>query len=708
MTCKHYRFLSALLFTASFCSAQYWDKDLTNSYVKIIPGSKGYDLVFVTGNGKNDTVKAQADAIYKYDILPGKPRYIAKKQSTWFQLEQGREPIHITNAHTYLGNGFFLSGENPYCSVWSIEEKRNVLKKFETKVEEYPELMLNENAKGVISYYYTFEMPGITYSGALGTYNGRVVRFGSEGLTVGNYKWTSMKTGNRTLYGMALEGLAEPVTKPVYDTICRYPNFVSGRKKNQYDVYDVFLNLLVTSDRRPQPPYYDNLLQLSKAGKYGLVSALGKEILPYEYDTIFVGPIFSAVKKDSVYFFDNGKMIFRDRHVKNSVYNFTGDYASPPGYMSQTVEAAGAYNTKMLFVYNPYSKKVIDLRAYEYVYRYDVNPTDYFLCARKNEKTGIFEFYRGDVLPYEYDMIGQAALDPRSDSIHPHVVQKNGKYGVLDRHLKTLAPIEYDAVGSVAYAADIQGDGFSLKKNGRWYLYHKTAGLSKYDYDSVMVFAAHDPKNNYKSKAEMQAIQNGVRFLIDPEGRRYYDFAAVTVKEAGRYVILEDASLNEKPVQLVPNATINHVQDLNTERSYAVVYCLNRYFVINKYGEMSAGFEEVPDYIDTGRNLVFAKKLKSQKSPGLYDFKGNEKGKMSEARVVYQEYDMITKEAYYKFMDKKGMSGLMSANGDLLLECKYADIGTIGSVGAGKCEVWIGKDPDPKLIDLKSLKAVKQ
>jgi hypothetical protein len=708
MICKHCSLFFLFLFISSFGFAQYWNRDDYNSYVKTIKSGKGYDLVFLTGNGKNDTVKAQADAIYHYNSLPGKPRYIAKKQNSWFQLEQGREPIYITNAHTYLGNGYFLSGENPYCSVWSIEEKRMVLKKFETKTEQYPETMLNENDKGVISYYYIFEMPGITYSGVLGTYNGRAVRFGSEGLTVGNYKWTSAKAGNRTLYGIALDGLAEPVTKPVYDMIMQYPNFVFAKKKNQYDVYDVFLNLLATSDRKPQPPYYENLLQVSKGGKYGLISALGKEVLPYAYDTIFVGPIFSAVKKDSVYFFDNGKLIFKDRHVKSSVYNFTGDYCRPPGYVSQTVETAGVYNTKMLFVYNPYTKKVIDLHAYEYVYRYDVNPTDYFLCARKNEKTGIFEFYRGDVLPYEYEMIGQAALDTRVDSIHPHIVKKDGKYGVLDRHLKTLVPVEYEAVGNVAYALDLQGDGFSLKKDGKWYLYHKNAGLSKQGYDSVLVFAAYDPKNNYKKKAEMQAIQNGVRFLIDSTGRKYYDFSALTVRESGSSVILEDGSLNQPPVQLVPAATINRIEELSIEHAYAIVFCLNRYFVINKYGEMSAGFEEVPEYLDLKRNLVFGKMLKSQKAPGLYTFAGVEKGTMSKAQWARMEYDMITNEFYYLFADKKGMKGLMSADGGLLLECRYFDIGTIGRSEAGKCEVWIGKDPDPKLIDLKSLKPVKQ
>jgi hypothetical protein len=708
MTGKHYCFLLTLFLAGSFCFAQYWDKDFSNSYVKLIKGSKGYDLVFITGNGNNDTVKAQADAIYKYNSLLMKTRYIAKKQNTWFLLEQGREPIHIQQAHTYLGNGFFLSGENPYCSVWSIEEKRHVLKKFETKIDQLPEMLLNENDKGIISCYYAFEMPGVTYSGVLGTCSGRLVRFGSEGLTVGNYKWTIAKVSNHELKGIALEGLAEPITKPVYDTINQYPNFIFAKKKNQYDVYDVFLNLLATTDQKPQPPYYDNLLQLSKGGKYGLINAFGRELLPYEYDTIFQGSILSAVKKDSVYFFDNGKLIFKDLHMKNSSYNFTGDYAVPPGFVSQTLVGGGLYYTKMLFAYNPYSKRVVDLRSYEYVYRYDVNPNDYFLCARKNDKTGIFEFYRGEVLPCEYDMIGQPALDTRSDSIHPHIVKKNGKYGVMDRHLRLLVPIEYEAFGNVTYDLNLQGDGFSLKKNGKWYLYHKNAGLSKYGYDSVMVFAAYDPKNNYKKKPEIKAMWNGAKFLIDPTGRRYTDFDAVVIGESGQALL--DTSLGDTAVTLFrPDFPIDQVMELNRGHSYAIVKSNNRYFVVNKYIEASpGGYEEYPEYFDFQRNLIFAKKQKSQKAPGLYDFEGNEKGKMSEAKWARMEYDMITNEAYYLFANKKGLKGLMNANGDLLLECQYVDIGTIGSAGAGKCEVWINKDGEPKLVDLKGLKPVKQ
>ncbi len=169
--------------------------------------------------------------------------------------------------------------------------------------------------------------------------------------------------------------------------------------------------------------------------------------------------------------------------------------------------------------------------------------------------------------------------------------------------------------------------------------------------------------------------------------RKVYDFKNVRIRivSSGLYVVLEDTVSNKNPLNICPLASINRVEQLDREHNYAIVFCLNRYFIINKYGEMSAPFEDYPESYDHEMEIIFVKMFKSAKAPGLYDFKGKEIGKLSKYKYAYQECDMKTNECYYIFQDSKKKKGLMNMKGELLLECKYADI---GSISEGKFIVW--------------------
>lgn len=174
------------------------------------------------------------------------------------------------------------------------------------------------------------------------------------------------------------------------------------------------------------------------------------------------------------------------------------------------------------------------------------------------------------------------------------------------------------------------------------------------------------------------------------------DFNKVVVKELGNTVQLIDTSGGSEK-NITPMATINRVEELNKEKNYALVYCLNRYFYINELGEMSAGFEKYPDYYIPDGELIFGSKLKRQKANGLYNFRGVEVGEMSKSKLSYVEYDMETQEPYFLFINSKKQRGLMNKKGKLVLECKYLDIGTISGA---KCDVWLKKGEEPVKMDL--------
>ncbi|HEY1038915.1 MAG TPA: hypothetical protein VGF30_05890, partial [Bacteroidia bacterium] len=149
---------------------------------------------------------------------------------------------------------------------------------------------------------------------------------------------------------------------------------------------------------------------------------------------------------------------------------------------------------------------------------------------------------------------------------------------------------------------------------------------------------------------------------------------------------------------ICPMASLDAVNEVNTEYHYAIVTCLKKTFIVNKYGEMSCPFQGYPEIYHAKEQLFFGRK--QGKLVGLFDMKGNEIGKLSKYKIAYPEYDMKTNECYYRFQDSKKRVGLMNMKGELLLECKYADLGTISD---GKCMLYT-TSKDQEEVELKTLK----
>lgn len=182
-----------------------------------------------------------------------------------------------------------------------------------------------------------------------------------------------------------------------------------------------------------------------------------------------------------------------------------------------------------------------------------------------------------------------------------------------------------------------------------------------------------------------------------------FDFKNVRVRHTGAAVVLEDTVSEAQPVNICPNATFERCDIINVENQYAVMVSKNMYFIVNTKGAISFPMDDFPDAYDISTGNIFVKRQQKQKTPALYNFEGMELGKLSKYEYAYQEFDMETNACYFFFLNSKKLKGVMNSNGELLLACEYADIGTISG---GKCEIWRKTDSEPEVIDLKSLKPI--
>ncbi|MCD6068003.1 MAG: repeat-containing protein [Bacteroidetes bacterium] len=703
-TIRIFTALFLLLQLGSF--AQPWEPDaFTNMFVKRIKqGSEAslrYGLVRYGDGDKTDTIPAVYECVCRYEGYP-EPGYLGRKDSAWYKLDFGTSPFRVP-AKKYLGADLFISKNGKTYSVYSVTEGRNVLENcvlFSTGMEDI--LPVEEEWSDELPQFKPVFNAMINDELWLKNAEGTMYWLSNYGgIYIKNIGVISKKTGNKTLYGishLSSGTKAKVFAAPVYDKVELYSR-AYALKGTTYDVYNSLMHKIAESEEILFIEGSD-LVPVKKKGKYGLVSPYGKDILPAVFDTLYGHQLIVAHKKDSVFFYERGRLVTALSKTPSTVYQTKGSYDLLPFY----VYAISGATEKCVFVYNPYDRSVLGTSAYTDVFFYSISKNHYLLAVKQNGKYGLIDLKGNIIHSFEYEFLSRSLLTSYwNDTIGAHVAVRNGKTGFIGSDLQTLVPFEYDGISGMNFNDRLMYREFALKKGKQWHLYrYADKFLSPYGYDTLLLNTEYSSSIGWRKNKPDMGVKNGQKFLIDSTGKAYFDFSKVSITEHdNNYVALEEKTLNEIPLNITPLASLNRVEDLNTEHHYAIAFCLNRYFIINKYGEMSAGFEVPPDHYDHERGYIFVKRLKKQNAPGLYDFKGRELGKMSEAKIAYMEYDMQSKEVYYLFTDKKGLKGLMNAKGELILENKYADIGTISD---GKCEVWEKKEAQPYTVDLKSLK----
>jgi hypothetical protein len=155
--------------------------------------------------------------------------------------------------------------------------------------------------------------------------------------------------------------------------------------------------------------------------------------------------------------------------------------------------------------------------------------------------------------------------------------------------------------------------------------------------------------------------------------KKTIDFKKVKVIKHGKTFTLVDTS-EIKPNQICPLATLDNVEEINFEHNYAIVFCLNKHFIINKYGEMSFGFNVDGSYYDPINNTILCSRTKNRLKKGLYDFKGKEI--ISSAKYLIESHSDFKEKSptYYVIVNKQKGKGVVNQNGKIILNCIYSEI----------------------------------
>ncbi|MBK6834193.1 MAG: hypothetical protein IPG89_07925 [Bacteroidetes bacterium] len=632
-------------------------------------------LIRFCGEGKIDSIPPIYDYIYKYETKFGSQKFIGMKDSVWYQLNFNEKPKQIPYKN-YIGKGLFIEDKGKQTNLYSIErglvllDTTNRFSKFLNNFhyyncEEYL-CSLEENNSSL----YCFPTPDFKFN--------NINSYCLENIDVITLRDTKIKAkknkAKQTKYGLNASYLyseGAEILPCVYDTIFGGNYCVFAKKSNMYEIYNG-LNKRLPDSEGPPKACGNGFIDYTKNNKHGLIDYYGGQILECKYDKIWIDKLLFAQLGDSLFCYDEKKLIHTIKIKSGSKIYVSGEYNYQPFKIIDTTNN----QIKNLFFYNSFTSKVLDLSSYESSHFFDVFKDEYYICAKKNGKHGIINLDNKIVKPFEYDVIGASLIYGYwNDSISFHLVRKNGKIGFISNSLKEYIPTEYDSVGNLNEENRIMPDKFSLKKQRLWYLYNfKNKQLSTNGFDTI-IFENSKYYDSYNNKTTQAiATKNGETFLIDSTGKKYYDFRNIEARETDNHVVLEEKKLNKIPVNITPLATINRIEDFNQEHSYAIVFCLNRYFVINKYGEMSFGIEKMIEFYDYKNNTIFGSKSKKSKSNALYNFNGNEIGQLSKYNWTQLEVDTKTQEHYFVFKNSKNKLGLMNAKGELLLDCIYNGI----------------------------------
>ncbi len=126
------------------------------------------------------------------------------------------------------------------------------------------------------------------------------------------------------------------------------------------------------------------------------------------------------------------------------------------------------------------------------------------------------------------------------------------------------------------------------------------------------------PKDKHRGLFTEVIIYNkGQSFLVDSVGNKFLDFKNIRIKQNGNYVILEDTVLNNTPLNILLLASINRCEEINKQEQFALVYSLNKYFRVNKYAEMSFGFDMNDIYFNAPNKYIYCIRDAEQKFAGL-------------------------------------------------------------------------------------------
>ncbi len=316
-----------------------------------------------------------------------------------------------------------------------------------------------------------------------------------------NGKWGVINTKGETILQPIYEEMVQVPNKSKKVFICTYDvDYNAGTYKSkavneknetifsQYEKVEVLQN----SDEDGNLQTEENILKVSKNGKYGIIDFDGKEILPCEYDEIYslngVKNSIITVRGNKKGLIDSKGNIIISNEYKD-IKTLTNKYEN--GYIVQ--------NDQNKFGVISYSKKV----ALECKYDEIKNVySDNLYVVKENGKLKIVDNNSNSYLEGKYSDI----TGINGDNV---IVKNDSKFGVVTKTGEQLIPIDYD---EMTY---LYSNNYIAKKDNKYgvvNLENKT--MLDFNYSSLIYRATADFLEGTKESVEAELINHDLQVKL--------------------------------------------------------------------------------------------------------------------------------------------------------------------------------------------------
>ena len=234
-----------------------------------------------------------------------------------------------------------------------------------------------------------------------------------------------------------------------------YAKIFVATKNDTVRLFDENANIIPINDVVSYiDDYYGCLIVTNRENKMGSIDYSGKQIIPFLYDTLYLGWTISSVdgyiaKKDGFY----GFISQNNEIIQPFQYNYIYGINKKVVYVDQN-NKVGILNKDGSIII-PFEYDVICGTTYHHrVYSDSFQNTKYIYIVEKDEKIGTIDDKNNVIIPIIYDGL--------SSGSETHFVKNNDKYGIISHKGEIIIPIEYDYVGRP------QSGVIAVRKNGKY------------------------------------------------------------------------------------------------------------------------------------------------------------------------------------------------------------------------------------------------
>lgn len=253
-----------------------------------------------------------------------------------------------------------------------------------------------------------------------------------------NGKWGVINSKGETVLEPSYEEMVQVPNKSKEIFICTYDvdysantyksKAVNDKNETLFSQYEM-VETLQNSDENNNLSIEENILKVSKNGKYGIIDLEGKEILPCEYDEIYG---LNGVKNSIITVRGNKKGLIDS---KGNIV-ISNEYKDIQGLTSKYENGYIVQNDQNKFGVINYNKKVaLECKYDEIKNVYDNNS----YVVKEDEKLKIIDNQGNSYLEDKYsDIVGLNSGNA--------IVKNDSKFGVVTKAGEQLIPINYDEI----------------------------------------------------------------------------------------------------------------------------------------------------------------------------------------------------------------------------------------------------------------------